>query len=122
MSEPTFTVDEANALLPVLVPLLEALRRAQQTMEDLHDEVMTSVPTNGGGKAHRAYVDASDEAARATDAVSALGAVIRDPGEGLVDFPSARAGEEIFLCWRLGEDTVTWWHPTDTGFAGRQPL
>jgi hypothetical protein len=51
-----------------------------------------------------------------------LGIQVRDPQTGLIDFLSERDGEEIFLCWRLGEDAVAWWHPIDSGFAGRQPL
>ena len=41
---------------------------------------------------------------------------------GLVDFPSIRDGEEIYLCWKLDEQRVAWWHEPDAGFAGRQPL
>lgn len=42
--------------------------------------------------------------------------------EGLVDFPSERDGRPIYLCWRMGEDRIEWWHDIDSGFAGRQPL
>ena len=42
--------------------------------------------------------------------------------EGLIDFPSERDGRTVYLCWKLGEDRIEWWHELDTGFAGRQPL
>ena len=48
--------------------------------------------------------------------------VLRDVDRGLVDFPSFRDGEEVLLCWQLGEDEIGWWHTLDGGFAGRQPL
>ena len=48
--------------------------------------------------------------------------VLRDLGQGLVDFPAVVDGAEAYLCWRLGEPTVAWWHPRDTGIAGRRPL
>ena len=120
--EKRFTVDEANATLTVLVPLLETLRDAQRAMAERQDEVQTSATGNGGGNAGKEFLEASQEAGRAMSEIDALGIIVRDPEAGLVDFPAEREGDEIFLCWRLGEDAVAWWHPTDTGFTGRQPL
>ena len=122
MSDKQFTVDEANALLPSLVPLLESLRDAQRSMAELHDQVTTSAAGNGGGSAGKEFLEASQAAGRAMGEINELGIFVRDPDKGLIDFPAERDGEEIFLCWRLGEDAVGWWHPTDTGFTGRQPL
>lgn len=120
--ERLFTVDEANELLPTVVPLLETLRDAQATMEELQEEVTNSVPNNGGGKVHRAYVDAARASSRALEQLTTLGIIVRDPDSGLIDFPAERDGQTVYLCWRLGEDKVAWWHPPETGFAGRQPL
>jgi hypothetical protein len=117
-----FTIDEANAALTDLVPLLETLRDAQRAMAERQDEVQSSATGNGGGGAGKEFLEASQEAGRAMAEIDALGIIVRDPEAGLVDFPAERDGDEIFLCWRLGEDTVGWWHPTDTGFSGRQPL
>jgi hypothetical protein len=122
MSEKLYSVEEANALLPTLVPLLEGLRDAQARMAELHDRVTDSVVGNGGGSAGRDFLEASQTSGRALAELNALGIQVRDPETGLIDFPAERGGEEIFLCWRLGEDSVAWWHPADSGFAGRQPL
>lgn len=122
MSERLFTVEEANVLLPQLVPLLEALRDAQRAMAERQDDVLSSATGNGGGSAGKEFLEASQTAGRTLAEINALGIQVRDPEAGLIDFPSERDGEEIFLCWRLGEDAVAWWHPTDSGFAGRQPL
>jgi hypothetical protein len=81
-----------------------------------------SIPTNGGGAVHREFLDASTQAAAALQRLEELGIVVRDPSSGLVDFPGIRDGREVFLCWRLGEEAVAWFHPPETGFAGRQPL
>jgi hypothetical protein len=122
MTERRFSVEEANELLPQLGEMLERLRDAQRVMSERHDEVMGSTTHNGGGGAGKEFLEASQEAGRLGAEIQGLGIVVRDPETGLVDFPAERGGEEIYLCWRLGEDAVAWWHPTDTGFAGRQPL
>lgn len=122
MSDRRFTVEEANATLSALVPLLETLRDAQRAMAERQDDVQTSATGNGGGSAGREFLEASQDSGRAMAEINALGILVRDPETGLIDFPAERDGEEIFLCWRLGEDAVAWWHPTDSGFAGRQPL
>jgi hypothetical protein len=122
VSERRFTVEEANGALPTVVPLLEQLRDAQRAMAERQDAVQTSAAGNGGGSAGKEFLEASQAAGSAMAALDELGILVRDPETGLIDFPAERDGEEIFLCWRLGEDAVAWWHPTDTGFAGRQPL
>ena len=51
-----------------------------------------------------------------------IGCVFKGFEEGLVDFHAVIDGQPAFLCWRYGEESIAWWHPTDTGFAGRRPL
>jgi hypothetical protein len=122
MSERLFTVEEANGLLASLVPMLEALRDAQRAMAERQDDVVEAATGNGGGTRGKEFLEASQTAGRTLAEINSMGILVRDPEVGLIDFPSERDGEEIFLCWRLGEDAVGWWHPTDSGFTGRQPL
>jgi len=56
------------------------------------------------------------------NAIHGHGAIVKDPDTGLVDFPAVREGEEILLCWQLGEEQVAHWHGLEEGFAGRRPL
>jgi hypothetical protein len=79
-------------------------------------------PTNGGGEAGRVVSEAFLELQRALGELQELEIVLRDLDRGLIDFPSLRGGREIYLCWQDGEDSVAFWHDTDTGFAGREPL
>ena len=51
-----------------------------------------------------------------------MGVLVKDLDTGLVDFPGQRAGQDILLCWQLGEDEVAFWHGLEDGYAGRQPL
>jgi hypothetical protein len=84
---------------------------------------------NGGGFNPRlpAEVDAAIEAAAGelsacVQELTGLGVQVKDLDTGLVDFPSLRDGEEVLLCWQLGEDEIGWWHTLEGGFAGRRPL
>jgi hypothetical protein len=66
--------------------------------------------------------EAADGLRRTIEELTELGVQIKDLDSGLVDFPSYRDGEEILLCWQLGEDEIAWWHTLGGGFAGRRPL
>ena len=60
--------------------------------------------------------------ARCVQAIQELGGLVKDVGEGLVDFPTRREGEEVLLCWKLGEGEIAHWHGLEEGFPGRKPL
>ena len=122
MEERRFDVDEANAMLPDLRPTLEAMRDARRVVIESGKRVRGNVAGNGGGEESAEYREAIDLLKRETERLSAAGVLVRDVETGLIDFPSEREGQPIFLCWRLGEDEVGFWHPPDTGFGGRQPL
>ena len=78
--------------------------------------------TDGGGYPGRPAAGAVLSLMGAATQLEALDIVLRDPRQGLVDFPSIRDGVEIYLCWKLDEQRVEWWHEPEAGFAGRQPL
>jgi hypothetical protein len=127
-----FTAEEANAALAELRPLVEAMVDAKQRLDDAQerrDEVAQHIAGNGGGipPAELATLDHElNEAAAALAAamgdVQATGVLVKDLDTGLVDFPAKRGGEDILLCWQLGEDEVAFWHGLEDGYAGRQPL
>ncbi len=121
-AERTFSVEQANAMLPVVSPALERLRAAQAVIAETHDDLVDRAKSNGGGEEGKDFLEAISAAGRTIAQLLEAGVVVRDPATGLIDFPSERDGEEIFLCWRLGEKTVAWWHPTTSGFADRRPL
>ena len=87
------------------------------------------VAGNGGGldpravqEEHEAEQRARVEIARCVNEIHGRGAIVKDIDQGLVDFLAVREGEEILLCWRLGEDEITHWHSLEEGFAGRKRL
>ncbi len=127
-----FTPDEANQELLEIRPLVDELvahRREQQRLEATRFELAAKIAGNGGGidpnvlaEAEQAEQRERVEVARCVNAIHGRGAIVKDVDEGLVDFPALRQGEEILLCWRLGEDEVAHWHGLEEGFAGRKQL
>jgi hypothetical protein len=120
--ERLFTVGEANALLPELRETLEAMREARGIVMRNAERIRGSVAGNGGGKESDEYADALALLKRETERLSSEGILLRDVETGLVDFPAEREGHRMFLCWKLEEPEVAFWHPVDTGIAGRRPL
>lgn len=120
-----FTVEEATALLPELRTLLAGIR---STRDHLVVDVQKALPVlrsagqNGGGSEANPYLDDIRRLNQRLERLAELGVQIKDVDKGLVDFPHWREGEEVFLCWHLGEAEIRYWHSVDSGFAGRQPL
>ena len=124
-----FTPTEANALLPVLVPILEELRERKATHDETRRALARLTPTmrgNGhGAKAaalERRLAQAAAALSHGVRRIAEHGVEIKDLDHGLIDFPSPRDGRVVFLCWRLGEGSIAFWHEVDAGFAGRSPL
>jgi hypothetical protein len=122
MEERRFTIEEANTMLPGLAESLGRIQGARQVVLHGAQALGRTAPQNGGGTVGREYLDALDTLRREVESITGLGIVLRDPESGLVDFPSLRQGREVFLCWRVGEERVGYWHGPETGFSGRQPL
>jgi hypothetical protein len=122
--EKFYTVDEANALVPKLKPLLERIRDTQQALAE--DKTVAAVREkashNGGGLPGRHLSELARTLERDLHQLQEWGIVLRDPSIGLIDFFHQRKGETVFLCWKLGEARVEWWHPVETGIAGRERL
>ena len=127
-----YTLDEAEALLPRLIPILEAIRDAQREYGDAEaeiEELQKAIGSNGHGAKADRVAKAREVMARAATTLrervgelDALGVELKDPSTGLIDFRARRQGRVVYLCWRLGEPRIDWWHELDTGFAGRRPL
>jgi len=124
MAETFYSTDQANALLPVVRPVVERIRDNQRALAD--DKTMTVVREkaahNGGGLPGRHLTEMTRTLEQDLKQIQEWGIVLRDPTIGLVDFLHQREGETVFLCWKLGERHVEWWHPVATGIAGRKKL
>jgi len=130
--ERTFTLDEANAAVQELRPLVEGMvehRRRLDAAQRRQAQLLTRIAGNGGDlqpsdlREVAAEIQAeADGIARCAEQISSAGAQIKSLEEGLLDFPSTRDGEDVLLCWKLGEEEIQYWHGPDEGFAGRKPL
>jgi hypothetical protein len=119
-----YTVEEANALLPSVKPVLRRLRDAKDELTDTeaHEALSEAAPGNGGGDPGRKVGEAFLEVRGLLGTLEEAGIVVRDIDRGLIDFPAIRDGEEVYLCWELGEDSVEYWHDLESGYGGRRQL
>ena len=133
MSDKTFTLDEAHSLLPVLESLLRSAIAGKKVMEEVEAEMQAlthRIFLNGGThidvvavarrKAERAK--AEQRAKDALNEIDSIGVQVKDIDIGLLDFPCEVDGRVVLLCWKMGENSITHWHSTEEGFAGRKPI
>jgi len=129
----TFTLLEAENLLPVLESLLRSAMQAKALIEEVDaelDALKSRIFLNGGTFVNIPGVkrrnDEREKAIqRAKDAVAeidAAGVQVKDLDIGLLDFPCVVGDEVILLCWKMGEQGITHWHNTTEGFAERKPI
>ena len=133
MPEKYFTLEEAQELLDYVGPHLKVARDQRRRVEVLEKELMAgasrvmmlggSIPPIvelGQKRAERDRL--AGELQEAVEKVLETGCLVKDLEMGLVDFPSLRGGQEIYLCWKLGEERIQYWHGLTEGYAGRKPL
>ena len=128
-----FTLEEANALVPRVRELFESIHERMERLGELqqqlesfrarkrqgeHADGEAKLVTESIGTAGRL----SDEIRDLVREIQATGCEVKDLGQGLVDFRAQRDDRVVYLCWKLGEDHIAFWHELHTGFAGRQPL
>ena len=130
----TFSLHEAQAMLPVLESLLRSSIEAKQKIEEIETElqhVQERVFLDGGtllnvrlwarrgAERNKALRKAKDTIAE----INAIGVQVKDLDMGLLDFPcKVESGEIVLLCWKLGETAITHWHGLEEGYAGRKPI
>jgi hypothetical protein len=115
-----FRLAEANQQIRRLTPLLERLLELRAHIRRLGPAGRRPAADQDTDQhALRALVEAASDT---TEEIAALGCVIKDVELGLVDWPAWHDGRAVWLCWRLGEPEVGFWHDLDAGFAGRRPV
>ncbi len=130
MPDRTFTPDEANSALDQVRPLAERmveLRARLGELEAEQREVVRIVAGNGSGEGvgdarTPEFAQLARELQEVVDELTSIGVQLKDADTGLLDFPAVREGDDVLLCWRVGEPAVEWWHGLDAGYTGRQRI
>jgi hypothetical protein len=129
----TFTLDEAQSLLPLLESLLKRAIEGKQEAEKVETgltDLARRIYFSGGMKVDvsavvklRAEVEVHLQKVRESVAeIDSIGVQVKDIDNGLLDFPCRLDDQVVLLCWRLGEPNIEHWHTTDSGIKGRQPI
>jgi len=129
----TFTLDEAQSLLPLLDSLLKRAmegKRSAEIIETTLTEMARLIYLSGGMRVdlakvtmQRAEMDAHLQTVRESLAeIDSIGVQVKDLDGGLLDFPCRLDDQVVLLCWRMGESTIEHWHSTETGFKDRKPI
>lgn len=133
MATRTFSLEQAQMLLPVLESLLRTAIDGKKLIEDVDgelQEIAHKVFLKGGMLVNivqvaRRKAEREKAVQRVKDAIAEIdstGVQVKDLDIGLLDFPCRVEGETILLCWKLGEEGITHWHGMEEGFAGRKPI
>lgn len=122
-----FSPEKANALIPVLAPLIEELwaKRRELAIKLLENDPALRAKRQPGverARSPRRFTELKAEIVRLINRIESHGCVVKDLDLGLLDFPAVREGRPIYLCWKAGEAHIMHWHATDESFADRKPL
>ncbi len=128
-----YTVEEARAILPAVIEIVERVRQASLELRTMRATQLMDIRGASGDGQLLANPWAADEGEDSSEApwkalengsaeLEALGIEIKDADRGLIDFYSSRDGEAVYLCYLLGEPELAYWHSLEDGFAGRRPL
>ncbi len=129
----TFTLDEAQSLLPVLESLLRRALDSKQAAEEVDaqlSELSRRIYLSGGmrvdvGKVGQQKAEMEAHLQRVRESIAEMdeiGVQVKDMDAGLLDFPCRLEDEVVLLCWRMGENSIEYWHTMESGFKGRQPV
>jgi hypothetical protein len=120
-----FTLEEANAAVVVIRPILEEIQTIRKHILDKQPEVWPVIEKaagNGGSQAASRLAQSFEQLDELVHKIQDIGAIVKDINTGLLDFPAWREDHEVYLCWHLGEGRIAYWHEIEDGFAGRQPI
>ena len=120
--ERIYTREEANELLPYLAPALVELREKFEAAAEVRVKITKAAAGNGWSPQRDEWSKVLGRVAELLERLQEWQVELKDIATGLVDFPTVIEGRDAYLCWRLGEPEVAFWHFREDGFRGRKPL
>ena len=124
-SKKLFTLDEANAFVPQLLDLVPKIQRLSVSLNNNFPDIKNArdkAKWNGGSDQGVDYLNAVLKYNDLMRKIEEMGCEVKGIREGLIDFPSLREGREVYLCWRMPEKEILFWHDVNAGFSGRKPI
>lgn len=125
MAQKYFSLEDANALLPLVRVLMEQMFDLREQAMALRPDVwpvLEKAADNGGSRKAGELLEIFQQFETIFKELKSLGCELKGLEQGLVDFPTMRDGRVVYLCWKYNEPEISFWHDVDAGFAGRQPL
>ena len=120
-----FTLDEANAFVPQLLDLVPKIQKLSISLNNNFPDIKNArdkAKWNGGSDQGVDYLNAVLKYNDLMRKIEEMGCEVKGIREGLIDFPSLREGREVYLCWRMPEKEILFWHDLNSGFTGRKPI
>ncbi len=120
-----FTLQEANAALEIIRPLIQHILAIRDEILAKQPEVWPAIERsagNGGNATLSKIAEDFNKLDELVHKVLATGVQVKDINTGLLDFPAWRVDHEVCLCWKYGEEKIGFWHEIEAGFAGRRPI
>ncbi len=120
-----FSLEEANAALDVIRPLMDEIQAIRGEILAHQPEIWPAIERSAGNGGNPMLSKVAKDFERLDTLlhrVLATGAQVKDINTGLLDFPALRNDHEVYLCWKYGEDKIEFWHEIEAGFAGRRPI
>lgn len=120
-----FTIEEANSIVPRLLNEVPRIQTLASDLRSKYPDIKNAWEKhkyNGGSVEGASYLGTALRLNRIMNDLESKGCIVKGIKEGLVDFPSIREGREVYLCWKVPEKEIRFWHEIDSGFAGRKKI
>ena len=120
-----FTLQEAHQTLETIRPWMDVIQSIRQDIQAHQPEIWPAIERsagNGGNPTLSKLVWDFERLDGLLHRIQALGVLVKDLSTGLLDFPALREGQEVYLCWKYGEDDIQYWHEIEAGYTGRQKI
>ncbi len=120
-----FTLEEANAALEIIRPLIQQILGIRDEILAKQPEVWPAIERSAGNGGNATLSKIAEDFNKLDELVHQVletGVQVKDINTGLLDFPAWRVDHEVYLCWKYGEDKIGFWHEVEAGFAGRRPI
>ena len=121
-----FSITQANEILPTVIKKFELVNTKKNELHKIEQQLRVSLTSTNNFEEYLTLKQKLNSAItqfyKAIEDLESTGVIVKSIDEGLLDFPSKRFDEEVWLCWKYGETEIKFWHEKDSGFQGRKPI